>query len=837
MKQNPFVTNGNNKTRFAVLIVGLILVLLTVFFGTFLFSGKYAEAEVLYWTNAAYRASDFAGGDGTADNPYKITNAKELALMAYRVNNGEKNPAGKSYSESRYQLENNVSLVAPDKNGNQLVWEPIGAKGVFSGTFDGGGHTINGLYISQTTSDYAGLFGCVGVGVGGSNGKVCNLRVEGTILLKSGKKYVGGVIARVYVGSDDAVKLLYTPASKLSSNVNILLNGDATDSYLGGIIGQCFDDQDGGHLTIEECFSMGTIIKKDYVFGGNCPQVAGGIVGGVEGGIGVGVTVYIQNCINKCEILHSTNTKSVVAGGIVGESSSSLSIKNCYNTADVDSGYSGGIVGECSSYFTKSLEVVNCYNTGNITASLSYNGGIVAKIWDCSLKIQYCYNTGKIQGGNASGGIVGLADELTPSSKIENCYNQGKVCAALLTGGSAGGIAGDYSSSSENFLASISYCHNNGQIEGSSHAAGIVAFCANTKIEQCKNKEYVVVNQNQNLDGFISRVGGIAGYAYNTSIKNCENEAMIGTKKYRNDVTGGIVGEMSTSSVEYCHNNYYGYVYGKQYTGGIVGICKEDCKVTDSLNRGDTNGTKCIGGIVGSCEKSSLVSGCMNIGVISGGQESLGGIAGRLNNGGGNRVNYCINYGKVDSSGEGKPDENGVGGIVGYMEKGAGSITNDLNAGIMVYNSSRYVGQVVGRNVKNKNVNSDCYYVSEVDRKAFGTSGDGTASSSGKPTAVSVRKLGDTSFSASYWEKYTVDFLYPNSYTNNFAGNAIINAIENGALKGKDGLQNGNTIIFPKFKIAVTTNDFKFKDKASSVWGFDNPHINDGDPYFKDRYW
>lgn len=820
MKQNPFVTNGNNKTRFAVLIVGLISVLLTVFFGTFLFSGKYAEAEVLYWTNAAYRASDFAGGDGTADNPYKITNAKELALMAYRVNNGENNPAGKSYSELRYQLENNVSLVAPDKNGNQLVWEPIGAKDVFSGTFDGGGHTINGLYISQTTSDYAGLFGCVG-----PNGKVCNLRVEGTISLKSGGKYVGGVIARVYVGSDDAVNLLYTPASKLSSNVNILTSGKRDDSFVGGIIGQCFDDQGGGHLTIEECFSMGTINHKLDATDDFWQQVAGGIVGGITGKAS---TVFITNCINKCRI------SGVRKGaGIVGESSASLSIKNCYNTAVVDSRCSGGIVGECYSYSRRSLEVVNCYNTGNVTTWVigGNGGGIVAEIRYGSLKIQYCYNTGKIQGPGCIGGIVGKAFKLTSSSKIENCYNQGKVCGAS----DSGGIAGEYSSSSADSLASISYCHNNGQIEGTLRAAGIVAFCSKVKIEQCVNQGGVV---KKNVDVYSSAVGGIAGSAYKTSIKNCENKAMIGTEMYRNDVTGGIVGEMYTSSVEYCHNNYHGYVYGKQYTGGIVGICKEDCKVTSSLNRGATNGTKCIGGIVGSCEKSSLVSGCMNIGVIRGGQESLGGIAGRLNNGGGNSVNYCINYGKVESSGKGKPAENGVGGIVGYMEKGAGSITNDLNAGIVVADSSRYVGQVVGRNVKDNNDNSDCYYVSEFDRKAFGTSGGGgTASSSGKPTAVSVYNLGASSFSASYWKKYTVDFSNPNSYTNTFAGNAIINAIDNGVLKDKSGLQNGNTIIFPKFKIDVTTNDFTFKDKASSVWGFDNPHINDGDPYFKDRYW
>ncbi len=81
-----------------------------------------------------------------------------------------------------------VTLTADiDLGGEENQWTPIGYPSKpFSGTFDGKGHTISGLYINQPDSDYQGLFG-------ENMGTIQNLAVEGFV---SGYSYIGGIAGR-----------------------------------------------------------------------------------------------------------------------------------------------------------------------------------------------------------------------------------------------------------------------------------------------------------------------------------------------------------------------------------------------------------------------------------------------------------------------------------------------------------------------------------------------------------------------------------------------------------------------------------------------------------------
>lgn len=55
-----------------------------------------------------------------------------------------------------------------------IPWIPIGTSDddAYTGTFDGKGYTISGLYFNNPTSHYVGLFGCIG-----ANGKISNVGV------------------------------------------------------------------------------------------------------------------------------------------------------------------------------------------------------------------------------------------------------------------------------------------------------------------------------------------------------------------------------------------------------------------------------------------------------------------------------------------------------------------------------------------------------------------------------------------------------------------------------------------------------------------------------------
>lgn len=85
---------------------------------------------------------------GTADKPYEISTAEQLAGLAQLVNGGT-NFSGKT-----------IKLTADIDLGNR-AWTPIGDDGwIFGGTFDGQGHTIVGLYINNSSQNQ-GLFGYV----------------------------------------------------------------------------------------------------------------------------------------------------------------------------------------------------------------------------------------------------------------------------------------------------------------------------------------------------------------------------------------------------------------------------------------------------------------------------------------------------------------------------------------------------------------------------------------------------------------------------------------------------------------------------------------------------
>ena len=137
-------------------------------------------------------AKQFAGGDGSKDSPYQISNGAELAYLAKLVNDGN------DFSKKTITLKADIKLNTDDVPASGNEWTPIGNSddNVFSGIFDGNGHTISGLYINVTGSLkgslYQGLFGCV------EDGTVQNLIVTGSVTVKNEKtanvSYIGGIV-------------------------------------------------------------------------------------------------------------------------------------------------------------------------------------------------------------------------------------------------------------------------------------------------------------------------------------------------------------------------------------------------------------------------------------------------------------------------------------------------------------------------------------------------------------------------------------------------------------------------------------------------------------------
>lgn len=127
-----------------------------------------------WYTNAA-------DGTGTADKPYEISTAAQLAGLAKLVNEGN------NFSKKTIQLTKDIRLNEQDVPTGGHEWTPIGKNPKrFEGTFDGNGHTVSGLYINDTAV-IKGLFGRV------NNATIKNLIVTGSVTVPK-KANIGGIV-------------------------------------------------------------------------------------------------------------------------------------------------------------------------------------------------------------------------------------------------------------------------------------------------------------------------------------------------------------------------------------------------------------------------------------------------------------------------------------------------------------------------------------------------------------------------------------------------------------------------------------------------------------------
>ena len=230
-------------------------------------------------------------GDGDSDIPYYVETEEQLYALAM----GEAKTGSKIY----YQLANDIAITAK-------FWMPIGEYDSFVGIFDGNGHTISGVRISDTNYQYIGLFGC-------SDGTIQNLTVQGDV---SGQNHVG-----ILIGNNRGTIENCLTEGTAAGAVNLIgglagenYNGTISTSgstaavsgsgYVGGLVGRNHFYYGDRNAAITNCYAHGDVTATGY---------AGGLVGYnyYEGG---SYTTAIQYCYSIGAVTGSRST-----GGIVGE--------------------------------------------------------------------------------------------------------------------------------------------------------------------------------------------------------------------------------------------------------------------------------------------------------------------------------------------------------------------------------------------------------------------------------------------------------------------------------------------------------------------------------------
>ena len=263
-------------------------------------------------------------GDG-AENPYQISNAAELYWFAGLVNGtlvGVKKDASANAILTKNIIVNEYVLDAKKDllSGRDFIeWEPIGTASwkTYTGTFNGQGHTIFGLYFYNPDASYVGLFGHIG-----ANGKISNVEVLDSYF--KFKEKGGGICGENYGELQNC------------SNSSTVIG----DRKAGGVCGMNYI---GG--TVINCQNRGSVrVTEDYV---------GGVCGYNNSG------TSIINCFNEGTV----EGKNYV-GGVCGYNYSGI-INSCYNSANV---YVSGAVNYVGSVCGFSIgEVTNCYYLSGTT--------------------------------------------------------------------------------------------------------------------------------------------------------------------------------------------------------------------------------------------------------------------------------------------------------------------------------------------------------------------------------------------------------------------------------------------------------------------------------------
>ncbi len=237
----------------------------------------------------------------------------------------------------RVVLDSDIELGGTD-------FQPIPA---FSGTFEGGGHTISGLTLSEGVS-YQGLFRYIQQG-----GVVQDLNVKGKISADGEQAYLGGI-----AGSNEGKISGCSFSGTVSGKTQV-----------GGIVGV-------NRVTgsVYHCKASGRVDGE---------RSTGGVAGENEG-----VMTGCEN-LGAVNTLHEEKTKSIETLGDMNQEEA------LDTTTDT-----GGIVG----YSTGSLQ--SCKNAGSIGyPHVGYNvGGVAGR---SSGYTDSCVNTGTVLGRKDTGGIIG----------------------------------------------------------------------------------------------------------------------------------------------------------------------------------------------------------------------------------------------------------------------------------------------------------------------------------------------------------------------------------------------------------------------------------------------
>ncbi len=335
----------------------------------------------------------------SVDGVYQISTADELkSLLMF------------GYDAYSFELTNSIDLSALTN-----IYFPM-----FTGSFNGNGHSITNLHLNYEEQAYVGLFGYT------YNASFEDLVISNSTV--SGKRYTGMISGR---------------ATDSTFN-NCLISGELNGGYQsGGIAGY------GRDLDLFNC-QVNIVLD------------AGSYSGAL---LGASYNCTIENCSSNSTVFGTTRV-----GGLIGDCSRTT-ITNSHATGTVTDntlyGYAfGGLVGDCNSHSF----ISNCYTTNSITGRQGV-GGLIG--WNSVSEISNSYSTSNVEGNYRVGGFIGSSH----SHEIDNCYSTGMVVADSTAGGFIGAVSNSESIIYKSYSTGYVDCPDGWGFIGLDHDGAIEYNC------------------------------------------------------------------------------------------------------------------------------------------------------------------------------------------------------------------------------------------------------------------------------------------------------------------------------------------------------------------------
>ena len=208
------------------------------------------------WDGKQIKSWRSGRGNGSAASPLEIESYQQLYGFSLEVRQGNTGICGKLTAD----IKANNSVLNEDgtvKAGLFKIWLPIGDWGNgngyngYSGEFDGGGHTISGLYFNDESRSAVGLFGMTN-NSGSVTARIHNVGIKDSYF--RGKSHAGGICGDLANGKIENCWNAATVQSK--------------EGTTGGIVGSCWK-----YSTISGCYNIGKV-AEGTACGGICGSVA-----------------------------------------------------------------------------------------------------------------------------------------------------------------------------------------------------------------------------------------------------------------------------------------------------------------------------------------------------------------------------------------------------------------------------------------------------------------------------------------------------------------------------------------------------------------------------------